>query len=59
MLQRAGINAKAPPSDYGEDGGYECIGSQRSMSHGKNKSNKDEAQVINQTPSRALYCRYK
>ncbi len=59
MLQRAGINAKAPPSDYEEDGGFEGLGSQRSMSHGKNKSNKEEGKVINQTPSRALYCRYK
>ncbi len=61
MLQKAGINARAPPSDYGDeeyDQMSQMGGNQHEKHKEKNKKN-DEGNKINLTPSKAMFCRYR
>ena len=61
MLQKAGINARAPPSDYGEEE-YDQMSQIGMSQHGKNmekNKNNDGGNKINQTPSKGIYCRYR
>ena len=59
MLQKAGINARAPPSDYGDEE-YDKMSQMGISQHEKNmeKNKKNGENKINQTPSKGLYCRY-
>ena len=59
MLQKAGINVKAPPSDYGDEA-YDRV-SQMSTHGGAiaNIGKKNKEGVINLTPSKGLFSRYK
>ncbi len=61
MLQKAGINARAPPSDYGDEE-YDQMSKIGMSQHEKNmekNKRKDGENKINQTPSKSLYCRYR